>query len=117
MPDIPMSLPHFHLPIPNFHLPIPSLHLPYSDGLPSTSSLLGGFTAKLAALQARINDMINSANQSFPLVDFGKAVANYAMWQQASWLSQQSATAGNLAQLYALKAIAHRMGMNIGMGK
>lgn len=116
MPDIPMSLPHFHLPIPNFHLPIPGLHLPSADSLPSASSLLGGFAAKLATLQSRVNDMINSASQSFP-ADLGKAVANYTMWRQASWLSQQSATAGNMAQLYALKAIAHRMGINIGMGK
>lgn len=117
MPDIPMSVPHFHLPIPNFHLPIPNLHLPYSDGSASPSSLLSGFAAKLATLQSRVNAMISSANQSFPLVDFGKAVANYAMWRQASWLSQQSGTASNMAQLYALRAIARRIGMNIGMGK
>lgn len=117
MPDLPMSVPHFHLPIPNFHLPIPGLHLPTSGVSAAGSSLLSGCAAKLATLQARVNDMIGSLNQSFPMVDFGKAVANYTMWRQASWLSQQSPTAQNMAQLYALRAIARRMSFNIGMGQ
>lgn len=116
VPDSPMSVPHFYLPTPNFHLPVPNVSLPSSGQSQTTSTLLAGFSSKLAVLQSRVNDMIGAVSPS-SAVDLGARMANYAMSEQAAWLLQQPVTANETVQLRALKALADRMGLNIGMNQ